>query len=74
LPDISGFEVVRALRADTMRPDRVIAAVTGRCQIRDLTRAIQAGFDRYIAKPVDIAKLRELLRATRKRDSPKALN
>jgi DNA-binding response OmpR family regulator len=72
LPDISGYEVVRALRADAMRPDRVIAAVTGRCQIRDLTRALEAGFDRYIAKPIDIAKLRELLRATAERSSPES--
>ena len=74
LPDISGYEVVRALRADAMRPDRVIAAVTGRCHVRDLTRAIEAGFDRLLAKPVDIAKVRELLRVIGERASPKAVN
>lgn len=74
LPDISGYEVVRALRADTTRPDRVIAAVTGRGQSRDLARALEAGFDRCIAKPVDIAKLRELLRTAAERDRPPAPN
>lgn len=74
LPDISGYEVVRALRADATRPDRVIAAVTGRREDRELTRAIQAGFDHFIAKPIDVAKLRLLLRTTGERRKPTALN
>jgi DNA-binding response OmpR family regulator len=55
LPDISGYEVVRALRADATRAGRAIAAVTGRSQDRDLKRAIEAGFDHFIAKPIDVA-------------------
>jgi DNA-binding response OmpR family regulator len=77
LPDISGYEVVRALRTNATRPDRVIAAVTGRSQYRDLERAIEAGFDHFIAKPIDVAKLRDLLRATRatnERQKPTASN
>jgi DNA-binding response OmpR family regulator len=62
LPDMSGYDVLRALRADAKRPNRLVAAVTGRSQNRDVARAIDAGFDRYITKPIDIAKLRELLR------------
>lgn len=74
LPDISGYEVVRALRADARRPDRLIAAITGRCQLRDLTRAIEAGFDQYLTKPIDIAKLRGLLRVIGERGKARATN
>lgn len=74
LPDMSGYDVLRALRADAKRPDRLIAAVTGRSQIRDLTRAIEAGFDRYVTKPVDIAKLRQLLRGISEREGPRTMN
>jgi DNA-binding response OmpR family regulator len=74
LPDISGYDVVRALRADARRPDRLIPAITGRCQLRDLTRAIEAGFDQYLVKPVDIAKLRALLRLIGERVKPTAPN
>jgi two-component system CheB/CheR fusion protein len=59
---MSGYDVVRALRADAKRPNRLVAAVTGRSQNRDVARAIDAGLDLYITKPIDIAKLRELFR------------
>jgi CheY-like chemotaxis protein len=64
LPDITGYEVIRALRADTRRPARYIAAVTGHCLPKDVSRATQAGFDLHILKPVDLGKVRQVLRAT----------
>lgn len=64
LPDITGYEVIRALRADTRRPGRYIAAVTGRCLPQDVSRATQAGFDEHLLKPIDLGKVRQLLRAT----------
>jgi CheY-like chemotaxis protein len=62
LPDITGYEVVRALRADHRRPHRFIAAVTGHCLPKDVTRASQVGFDQHIMKPVDLGKVRQVLR------------
>jgi CheY-like chemotaxis protein len=62
LPDITGYEVVRALRADQRRPERFIAAVTGHCLPKDVSRSTQAGFDQHISKPIDLGKVRQVLR------------
>ena len=62
LPDITGFEVIRALRADPRRPDRFIAAVTGHARPADMSRTALAGFDEHIIKPIDLGKIREVIR------------
>src|SRR4051812_12673455 len=62
LPDITGYEVIRALRVDPRRPSRFIVAVTGHGRPSDMSRAMTAGFDEYIVKPVDIGKVRQVLR------------
>jgi CheY-like chemotaxis protein len=50
LPDLSGYEVARALRQLCGR-DLYIAALTGWGQPEDRARAIGAGFDQHILKP-----------------------
>jgi CheY-like chemotaxis protein len=67
LPDITGFEVVRALRADARRPDRYIAAVTAQRRPGDESRVVQVGFDQHLLKPIDIGKIRQLLRCAESR-------
>jgi CheY-like chemotaxis protein len=62
LPDITGYEVIRALRADPRRPSRFIAAVTGHARPSDVSRSALAGFDEHIIKPIDIGKIRQVLR------------
>ena len=61
LPDITGYDVLRSLRADAGRPSRFIAAVTGHGRPSDISRAVAAGFDQHITKPVDMGKLRQVL-------------
>jgi DNA-binding response OmpR family regulator len=61
LPDISGYEVLRALRANASRPDRYIARVTGRTQTDDAERIMRAGFDQCLIRPVDLVRLRSML-------------
>lgn len=61
LPDMSGYDVLRALRADPGRPKRFIAAVTGHGRPADIARSVSAGFDQHVTKPVDLAKIRQLL-------------
>jgi CheY-like chemotaxis protein len=61
LPDITGYDVLRTLRADTTRPSRFIAAVTGHGRPADVARAVTAGFDQHITKPVDMIKIRQVL-------------
>ncbi len=52
LPDIDGYEVARRLRA--AHPAATLVAVTGYGQARDRERAIEAGFDAHLVKPIDL--------------------
>jgi len=67
LPDISGYEVVNALRAANNGGDRYIVAVTGWSRKDDIEKAKQAGFDAHFVKPINIGTIREILRVTQKR-------
>ncbi len=61
LPDIDGLEVARRIRE---RPDLAatrLIALTGYGQAEDLRRAIEAGFDAHLIKPVNLDELLELL-------------
>ena len=61
LPGMDGFELARRLRAQPGMKDALIVAVTGYGQDQDRQKAIQAGFDHYLVKPVDIARLLGIL-------------
>jgi CheY-like chemotaxis protein len=54
-------EVARRLRAAGIPAHRV--ALTGYEQQEDIDRAMAAGFDAHIAKPVELVKLEGILRA-----------
>jgi CheY-like chemotaxis protein len=56
LPGIDGYEVARRLRAHGMKIPRLIA-LTGYGRPEDKARALEAGFDGHIVKPVDPATL-----------------
>jgi CheY-like chemotaxis protein len=60
LPIIDGFEVARRLRAAGVRSRLV--AVSGYGQPADVERALAAGFDAHLTKPVAIEALRSALR------------
>lgn len=61
LPGLDGYEVARALRQRHGRDLRLIA-MTGYGQEEDRRRALQAGFDQHLVKPVDPLKLTGMLR------------
>jgi DNA-binding response OmpR family regulator len=68
LPDLSGYEVARALRQQRGR-EVYIAALTGWGQPEDRARAIGAGFDQHILKPATAQILSEIIvTAERSRD------
>ena len=52
LPDIDGYELARRLRALPEVDNALLIAVTGYGQAEDRRRAEDAGFDRYLIKPV----------------------
>jgi len=57
LPDISGFEVARRLKADVSTQSIPILAVTAFAMRGDRERVLESGCDGYIAKPVNIVEL-----------------
>ncbi|MBS1120171.1 MAG: histidine kinase [Deltaproteobacteria bacterium] len=59
LPDITGYDVARTLRARG-RPMH-LTALTGWGQAADRMRAFAAGFDQFVLKPTDAAKLRAIV-------------
>ena len=65
LPGMDGYELARRMRAalgDTI----VLVALTGYGGVRDGAEAAQAGFDRHLIKPVDVAELVRVLAETRR--------
>ncbi|MCC8362481.1 response regulator [Lysobacter sp. A6] len=52
LPGMNGYDVVRRLRADPRTQAATVIAVTGYGQEADRQRAIEAGFDLHLVKPV----------------------
>ena len=63
LPRINGYDLARRLRARTETASMMLVAVTGWGQEKDRQLAVEAGFDRHLVKPVDPARVIELLGA-----------
>ena len=61
LPDIDGNEIARRLRAHPNTSGIALIAVTGYGQPEDIDTALQAGFDRCLVKPINIAELTAML-------------
>ena len=70
LPGLDGNEVARRIRSALSSEAIVLIAMTGYGQPEDRRRALQAGFDRYLVKPVDPAILSRLLAEARHRGQP----
>ncbi|MSZ04604.1 MAG: response regulator [Actinobacteria bacterium] len=73
LPDLSGFEVCRAIRATSIVP---IIIVTAQTDTYDLVAGLEAGADDYVTKPVIAkelaARIRALLRRVQLHEAPAA--
>ena len=61
LPGIDGFEVARRVRANPRHAKIRLIALTGYGQLSDRTKAIDAGFDVHLVKPVKPDKLAKML-------------
>jgi PAS domain S-box-containing protein len=61
LPDVNGNELARLIRAQPQTAHAVLIAVTGYSHERDRKTAMEAGFQHYLVKPVDPARLVGLL-------------
>ena len=54
LPDIDGYEVARAIRADPRHARIKLVALSGYGQDEDRRRSAEAGFDVHFTKPADV--------------------
>jgi CheY-like chemotaxis protein len=61
LPGIDGLELTRRLKADPKTRDIVIVAVTAYAMKGDQAKALAAGCDDYITKPIDTRTLPETI-------------
>ncbi len=61
LPAMDGYEVAKAFRADRALQDIPLVALTGYATAEDQKKSAAAGFDRHLAKPVDIGTLGRIL-------------
>ncbi len=62
MPHLDGFGVLQQLREDPQFRGLRVVALTAFAMQGDRERALDAGFDGYITKPVEIAALRQELR------------
>ena len=56
LPDIDGAEALRRLREDERTAQIPVLALTAQAMQGDRERFLEAGFDGYLSKPVDVAE------------------
>ena len=61
MPGLGGYEVIRRLRQDPRFVALRVAAFTGHAMNNDREKALAAGFDAFITKPVRPAVLRTLV-------------
>jgi CheY-like chemotaxis protein len=57
MPLQDGLSVIRELRNDARFHDLAVVAVTASAMLGDRERALAAGFDSYIAKPIDLGEV-----------------
>ena len=65
LPGMDGYEVARHLREEPATADAFVVALTGYGAEDDQRRALAAGFNQHLTKPVEIAQLQMLLGESR---------
>ena len=57
LPDLDGVQALRRLRGDERTAGIPVLALTAQAMRGDRERFLEAGFDGYLSKPVDIREL-----------------
>ncbi len=61
LPGMDGLELTRRLKADPEKKEILIVALTAYAMKGDEEKALSAGCDGYVTKPIDLDRLRGLL-------------
>ncbi len=63
LPDISGPEIIRRLRKDSVQKEIPILMLTARAEEMDKVKGLDVGADDYMTKPVSLKELDARIRA-----------
>lgn len=61
MPEMDGFEVARAIRSNKALAHMFLIALTGYSSESDKSRALAAGFDYHLTKPVSMERLADVL-------------
>ena len=61
LPDIDGFEALKILRSDPATARIPVIAISANAMPRDIKKGMEAGFFRYITKPIKINEFMDAL-------------
>lgn len=61
LPDIDGWEILRRLRGGAETRALRIVALTAHAMVGDRERALAAGFDGYMSKPIDVTTFAQIV-------------
>ena len=56
LPGMSGHEVIRILKQDETTREIPVVAISADAMPADIQEAMQAGFEAYITKPINIGE------------------
>lgn len=62
MPDMDGLELTKRLKADSSTSGIPVVAITAYAMSGDEQRALSAGCDAYVTKPIDTRALPDLLR------------
>jgi PleD family two-component response regulator len=69
MPKLSGFEVCKRLRADPATADIIVLMITALDQPSDIDRAVEAGTNDFLTKPINktelLLRVRSALRSRR---------
>ncbi|MCA1733724.1 MAG: response regulator, partial [Acidobacteria bacterium] len=63
LPGISGIEALRILRDDQTTAHIPVVALSANAMPRDIQKGLEAGFFRYLTKPIKVAEFTDTLNA-----------
>lgn len=70
MPRMNGYDAARRIRREAWGRNMMLIALTGWGQDEDKRRALEAGFDHHLTKPVDAEALEKLVASARPAGNP----
>lgn len=61
MPEMDGYEAMQVIRSNPETAPLPLVAVTAQAMVGDREKALQAGADAYISKPIDVDQLLSIL-------------